>query len=59
MTRPPTSHEQHAGRSWDASYTGGGPAPWDIGRPQTAFARMGKAYLAFARSEASYYSAMF
>jgi len=43
VTRPPTSHEQHAGRSWDASYTGGGPAPWDIGRPQTAFARLAAA----------------
>lgn len=36
-------------------------AAWDDGKPdpQTAFERMGKAYLAFARSEASYYSAMF
>ena len=36
-------------------------AAWDDGTPdpQTAFARLGKAYLAFARSEASYYSAMF
>src|ERR1700728_3340593 len=25
---------------WDASYTGGSPAPWDIGRPQPAFARL-------------------
>jgi AcrR family transcriptional regulator len=36
-------------------------AAWDDGKPdpQTAFERLGKAYLAFARSEASYYSAMF
>lgn len=27
-------------RSWDDSYTGGTPAPWDIGRPQPAFARL-------------------
>src|SRR5215212_496638 len=34
---------------------------WDEGRPDpfTAFDRLGKAYLAFARSEAAYYSAMF
>ena len=25
---------------WDASYTGATPAPWDIGRPQPAFARL-------------------
>jgi cyclopropane fatty-acyl-phospholipid synthase-like methyltransferase len=25
---------------WDDSYTGGTPAPWDIGRPQPAFARL-------------------
>jgi SAM-dependent methyltransferase len=25
---------------WDASYTGGTPAPWDIGRPQPAFVRL-------------------
>jgi cyclopropane fatty-acyl-phospholipid synthase-like methyltransferase len=25
---------------WDASYTAGPPAPWDIGRPQPAFARL-------------------
>src|SRR5579863_352758 len=25
---------------WDASYTAGTPAPWDIGRPQPAFARL-------------------
>jgi len=25
---------------WDASYTGGTPAAWDIGRPQPAFARL-------------------
>ncbi len=34
---------------------------WDEGRPDpfTAFDRLGKAYLAFARSEPAYYSAMF
>jgi SAM-dependent methyltransferase len=25
---------------WDDSYTGGSPAPWDIGRPQPAFVRL-------------------
>src|ERR1700733_8809830 len=36
-------------------------AAWDDGRPDTvtAFERVGKAYLAFARSEPAYYSAMF
>ena len=34
---------------------------WDDGRPDvsTAFERVGKAYLAFARAEPAYYSAMF
>jgi AcrR family transcriptional regulator len=34
---------------------------WDRGRPDpfTAFERLGKAYLAFARAEPAYYSAMF
>ena len=34
---------------------------WDDGKPDpmTAFERMGKAYLAFARNEPAYYSAMF
>jgi AcrR family transcriptional regulator len=34
---------------------------WDIGRPHpfTAFERLGRAYLAFARTEPAYYSAMF
>jgi AcrR family transcriptional regulator len=34
---------------------------WDEGRPDplTAFERLGKAYLAFARAEPAYYSAMF
>jgi cyclopropane fatty-acyl-phospholipid synthase-like methyltransferase len=31
--------------SWDASYTGGAPPPWDIGRPQPAFARLAEAGL--------------
>ena len=36
-------------------------AAWDGGRPDpmTAFERTGKAYLAFARTEPAYYSAMF
>jgi len=37
--RRPTSHERMSGRPWDASYTDG-PAPWDIGRPQPAIARL-------------------
>lgn len=40
MPRPPTSHERTSGRSWDASYQGHDPAPWDIGRPQDAFVRV-------------------
>ncbi len=28
---------------WDAAYTAESPAPWDIGRPQPAFARLGEA----------------
>jgi SAM-dependent methyltransferase len=37
--RRPTSHERRAGQPWDASYLGG-PAPWDIGRPQPAIVRL-------------------
>ena len=37
--RRPTSHEQMTGVPWDASYVGG-PAPWEIGRPQPAFLRV-------------------
>jgi SAM-dependent methyltransferase len=37
--RRPTSHEQMTGLPWDASYSNG-PAPWDIGRPQPAIARL-------------------
>ena len=40
--RPPTSHERMTGEPWDASYQGG-RAPWDIGRPQQAFARVAAA----------------
>lgn len=40
--RQPTSHERQAGQSWDASYVGG-PAPWDIGRPQPAVVRLAAA----------------
>lgn len=37
--RKPTSHERSSGEPWDASYSAG-PAPWDIGRPQLAVARL-------------------
>jgi SAM-dependent methyltransferase len=39
-SRRPTSHERMSVRPWDASYTDDGPAPWDIGRPQPAIARL-------------------
>lgn len=39
MPREPTSHERHAEQWWEESYRGG-TAPWDIGRPQAAFARL-------------------
>lgn len=39
MSRQPTSHERRAGEAWDASYRDGS-APWDIGEPQPAFARL-------------------
>jgi SAM-dependent methyltransferase len=29
-----------AASEWDSAYAGDAPAPWDIGRPQTAFARL-------------------
>jgi SAM-dependent methyltransferase len=37
--RHPTSHERMTGLPWDASYHHG-PAPWDIGQPQAAVARV-------------------
>lgn len=37
--RQPTSHERMTGQPWDASYHDG-PAPWDIGQPQPAIARL-------------------
>ncbi len=37
--RSPTSHERMTGLPWDASYQDG-PAPWDIGQPQPAIARL-------------------
>lgn len=40
--RSPTSHEQRSGRPWDAFYQDG-PAPWDIGQPQPAIARLAAA----------------
>ncbi|HZU43869.1 MAG TPA: class I SAM-dependent methyltransferase [Terriglobales bacterium] len=38
--RNPTSHERITGLPWDASYLRDEPAPWDIGRPQLAIARL-------------------
>lgn len=38
-SRHPTSHERLSGKPWDASYDNG-PAPWDIGGPQPAVARL-------------------
>jgi SAM-dependent methyltransferase len=35
--------------SWDASYTAQAPPPWDIGRPQPAFARLAEAGLLAGR----------
>src|SRR5271168_3781440 len=40
--RRPTSHERMYGQPWDASYRDG-PAPWDIGQPQPAIARLASA----------------
>ena len=40
--RRPTSHERLTGLPWDASYRDG-PAPWDVGRPQPAVARLAAA----------------
>lgn len=37
--RVPTSHEQRAGKPWDASYHDE-PPPWDIGFPQPAVVRL-------------------
>jgi SAM-dependent methyltransferase len=37
--RQPTSHERMTGLPWDASYLDG-PAPWDVGHPQTAVVRL-------------------
>jgi ubiquinone/menaquinone biosynthesis C-methylase UbiE len=37
--REPTSHERQAEAWWDESYRHG-TAPWDLGRPQAAFARL-------------------
>jgi ubiquinone/menaquinone biosynthesis C-methylase UbiE len=37
--RNPTSHERMTGLPWDASYYDG-PAPWDIGHPQSAIVRV-------------------
>jgi 2-polyprenyl-3-methyl-5-hydroxy-6-metoxy-1,4-benzoquinol methylase len=39
VQRQPTSHERRAGQSWDVSYVDG-PAPWDIGAPQSAVVRL-------------------
>jgi SAM-dependent methyltransferase len=40
--RSPTSHERMTGEPWDASYHEG-PAPWDVGHPQPAIARLAAA----------------
>jgi len=40
--RKRTSHERMSGLPWDASYQNG-PAPWDIGQPQPAIARLASA----------------
>jgi hypothetical protein len=40
--RHPTSHERLSGLPWDASYRDG-RAPWDIGKPQPAVARVAAA----------------
>lgn len=40
--RQPTSHERRSGRSWDAVYRDGA-APWEIGQPQPAIARLAAA----------------
>ncbi len=40
--RQPTSHERMTGQPWDASYHDG-PAPWDVGHPQPAIARLAAA----------------
>lgn len=37
--RHPTSHERMTGLPWDASYHDG-PAPWDVGGPQSAVVRL-------------------
>jgi SAM-dependent methyltransferase len=37
--RAPTAHERRAGAPWDDSYRDG-RAPWDLGRPQPAIARL-------------------
>jgi AcrR family transcriptional regulator len=44
-----------------AKFEGALAAAWDDGKPEpfVAFDRLGKAYLAFARTEPAYYSAMF
>lgn len=39
MKREPTSHERLSGHPWESSYSNG-PAPWDIGKPQAAVARL-------------------
>jgi SAM-dependent methyltransferase len=40
--RAPTSHERQSGQPWEASYHDG-PAPWDVGQPQPAIARLASA----------------
>ncbi|MEV5966499.1 class I SAM-dependent methyltransferase [Kribbella sp. NPDC051952] len=38
----PTSHERMTGVPWDASYADG-PAPWEVGEPQSAVVRLAAA----------------
>jgi hypothetical protein len=54
--------DSSSSRSRKCRYGAAGLTPaWDDGRPDTvtAFERVGKAYLAFARNEPAFYSAMF
>jgi len=40
MRIAPRDNEPVTAASWDDSYAGSVPAPWDIGKPQPAFARL-------------------
>jgi SAM-dependent methyltransferase len=43
QSRPPVRQTEDMTNSWDAAYTAESPAPWDIGHPQPAFARLADA----------------